>query len=249
MSNNLRNNHSYQTNEFSSQASERVYSKGLYAFFRKVFGLMSLGLLITFGVAFATAVYCYNNTDFFIAFSSQYVFLSVAQIAVVLVLTFLMNKLSAPVLTFFFLAYSVLTGLTFTSILLAYDASSIIYALIATSLFFAILTFVGFVNKRDLTNAGTILFVALFTSIIFSFVNFLFIHSSTMDLIISIVLIFIFAGITIYDVNRLRDVYIQTENQLDDSSFKKIVIWGALSLYLDFINLFLNILRVFSDDN
>lgn len=137
-----------------------------------------------------------------------------------------------------FLLYSFVSGLTFASIFIYYAVSSIIYIFLAAAITFAIMALIGYTTKLDLTKIGSYLLFALIAAIIVSLVN-IFLNNSMIYLIVSIVCVLIFIGITAYDVQKIKN--------LENSGLpvENLAIYGALDLYLDFINLFIHLLSIF----
>jgi len=167
-------------------------------------------------------------------------FVILAPIGFVLLMSMAMNRLSAMAMTLLFVFYSVLMGMSLSFIFLIYTASSIATTFIVTSAMFGVMAVAGYTTKTDLTKFGSILFMALIGIIIASVVN-MFMKSSGMDYIISFLGVLIFTGLTAYDVQKLKNIGGQIEQGTDTA--KKMAILGALTLYLDFINLFLFLLR------
>ena len=168
--------------------------------------------------------------------------LLVLQVGVVLVLSGRIHKLSTPVASLLFYLYSVLTGVVFSVILLVYTASSIAYTFFITAGVFAAMSIYGYFTSNDLSRMGSILFMALIGLIVCSLVN-IFVNSSTMDWIISFAGVLIFIGLTAWDTQKIK----QMTQYADQSMAGKIATLGALNLYLDFVNLFLYLLRFFGD--
>lgn len=167
-----------------------------------------------------------------------------APLAFVMVMSFGMNRLSFPLLALIFVLYSAATGISLSYILLIYTSSSVLGCFISASLLFAVMAFAGYTTETDLTKFGSILMMALVGIIIASIVNF-FLGSSQLDYIISFIGVALFVGLTAYDMQRLKRIASGIE--YGDASANKMVIMGALTLYLDFINLFLMLLRLFGN--
>jgi FtsH-binding integral membrane protein len=165
-----------------------------------------------------------------------------APLAFVLIISFGFNRLSAGVLTLLFIAYAIVMGISLSYILLIFTAGSVFGVFLTSSLVFGIMAIAGYTTHQDLTKFGSILIMLLFGIIIASLVNF-FLHSSGLDTLISYVGVAIFVGLTAYDVQKLKRIGAGLE--YGDASAQKMAIMGALTLYLDFINLFLMMLRVF----
>jgi len=150
------------------------------------------------------------------------------------------QRFSAGTLTLLFGVFSVLMGASLSFILLIYTASSVFLTFAVTAGMFGIMSFVGYTTKTDLTKFGSLMMMGLIGIIIASVVN-MFMHSEAFDYIISFIGVLVFTGLTAYDVQKLKRIGAGV--QYGAESTKKLVIMGALSLYLDFINLFLFLLR------
>ncbi len=166
--------------------------------------------------------------------------LIIAQFAAVIGLSGWVNKMSASTATIVFLVYSGLTGLTFSVIFLAYTSTSIFNTFITTAGTFGALSLFGFVTKKDLSGIGSFLYMGLFGIIIASVVNW-FMGSSALHFVISAAGVLIFSGLTAYDTQKIKEMYVLMQES-DEIATKGAII-GALRLYLDFINLFLMLLR------
>jgi len=167
-----------------------------------------------------------------------------APLGFVLLMSFGFNKLSGTALSALFLVYSVIMGMSLSFIFLAYTQSSIYQIFIVSAAMFGFMGFIGYTTKTDLTKMGSLLFMALIGIIIASLVN-MFLHSSGLGYIISFISVIIFTGLTAYDVQKLKNIGASTEYGSEATA--KLSIMGALTLYLDFINLFLALLRLFGD--
>jgi FtsH-binding integral membrane protein len=167
-----------------------------------------------------------------------------APLGFVLLMNFAFNKLSYSTLIILFLAYSALVGISLSFILLVYTMSSIFQTFAITAGMFGTMAVLGYTTKQDLTSFGRILMMALVGIIIATVVNW-FMHSETLDYIISYIGVAVFTGLTAYDVQKLKNI--GAGNVYDAQTKSKLAILGALTLYLDFINLFLMLLRLFGD--
>jgi uncharacterized protein len=167
-----------------------------------------------------------------------------APLGFVLLMNFAFNKLSYSTLIILFLTYSALVGISLSFILLVYTMSSIFLTFAITAGMFGTMAVLGYTTKQDLTSFGRIMMMALVGIIIATLVNF-FMHSETLDYIISYVGVAVFTGLTAYDVQKLKNI--GAGNVYDAQTKSKLTILGALTLYLDFINLFLMLLRLFGD--
>lgn len=167
-----------------------------------------------------------------------------APLGFVLAMSLGFNRFSYPVILFLFLIYSAIMGASLSFIFLAYTASSIYGTFAAAAGMFGLMALVGYTTKTDLTKFGSIMMMGLFGIIIASLIN-LFLNSESMDYVISIIGVLVFTGLTAYDVQKLKRIGAGVE--LGTAATGKLVIMGALNLYLDFINLFLFLLRLFGD--
>jgi FtsH-binding integral membrane protein len=165
-----------------------------------------------------------------------------APLAFVLVMSFGISRISAPVLTILFIAFAAVMGISLSFIFLAYTSGSIAGVFITSSAVFGIMAVAGYVTQQDLTKFGSLMIMGLIGMIIASFVNY-FMHSDQLSKIISYVGVAVFVGLTAYDVQKLKRIGSGLE--YGSASAKKMAIMGALTLYLDFINLFLSLLRIF----
>ncbi len=165
-----------------------------------------------------------------------------APLAFVLIMSFGINKLSVPVLTFLFLAFAAAMGISLAFILSFYSAASVTGVFITAATVFGVFAIAGYTTDTDLTKFGAILTMFLFGIVIASLVN-MFMHNDGLSQIISYVGVAVFIGLTAYDVQKLKRIGAGLE--YGDASANKMAIMGALTLYLDFINLFLMLLRIF----
>jgi len=209
-------------------------------YFQKVYAWMFLGLILSSFTAYAVA-FTPSLTTFIFGNFWIFIILILAQFGLVVGLVGFVKKISANAATIMFLAYSILTGLTFSVIFLVFTIQSIGLVFFLTSFMFAALSIYGFFTRKDLTSLGPILYIGLFGIIIAMIVN-MFLGSSQLDFIISIIGVIIFTGLIMYDTQKLKkENIIGNEGTEED---KKEAIIGALRLYLDFINLFLMLLRL-----
>jgi FtsH-binding integral membrane protein len=165
-----------------------------------------------------------------------------APLVFVMVMSFGLNKLSAPVLTLLFLVFAVLMGSSLSFILLVYATSSVLGVFITASAVFGIMAVAGYTTNQDLTKFGSLMIMGLIGMVIASVVN-MFIQSPGMSKAISYIGVAVFVGLTAYDVQKLKRI--GAGQEYGPADMKKMAIMGALTLYLDFINLFLSLLRIF----
>lgn len=163
-----------------------------------------------------------------------------APLLFVLGINFGLNRLSYPALIGLFVAYSVVNGISFSFIFLVYSLGSILNVFLSTTALFAVMAIAGYTTKTDLTKLGSILMIGVIGIVIASLIN-LFMHSAGFDYLISILGVVIFTGLTAYDVQKIKNIGYEANG----SDTAKLGIIGALTLYLDFINLFLFLLRLF----
>lgn len=167
-----------------------------------------------------------------------------APLAFVMLMSFGINKLSAPVLTLLFVLFAALMGTSLSFVLLVYTASSVLGVFITASAVFGIMAVAGYTTNQDLTKFGSLMVMGLIGIIIASLVN-MFIGSEGLSKAISYIGVAVFVGLTAYDVQKLKRIGAGLEYGLADT--KKMAIMGALTLYMDFINLFLSLLRIFGN--
>ena len=211
-------------------------------FIRSVYNWMAIGLALTGVVAFYVA-----NTPAIrnVIFGNQILFfgLIIAELALVFILSARIHKMQASTGTALFLIYSGLNGATLSFIFLVYTSSSITSTFFICAATFVACSIYGWTTKRDLTSLGGFMFMGLIGIIIASLVN-LFLRSSAMSMIISYIGVFVFIGLTAYDTQYIKNMAITQPADLEAGVMRKGAIIGALKLYLDFINLFLMLLRI-----
>ena len=202
--------------------------------YSKVFGWMFLGLLVTFITGYIIA----NNINMLLfVLKIPFIIYIILELGLVIFLSARIHKMSDTTAKICFLIYSFVTGLTFSTIFIIYELTSIIYVFGITALLFGIFAIFGHFTKLDLTKISTFLLMGLLGVIICSIIN-MFLGNSTFDLIITIISIIIFLAYTAYDMQKIkRSINILPEENL--------AVISALELYLDFINLFLDLLRLF----
>lgn len=170
-----------------------------------------------------------------------------APLGFVLLMNFGYSRLSHTALVALFLAYAAINGISFSFILLAYTASSVIGCFASAAAMFGIMAVMGYTTKKDLTSFGRLMTMGLIGMVVAMLIN-MFLHSGTMGYIISIVGVAVFTGLTAYDVQKLKNIGAGVEfGDISAADGKKLGILGALTLYLDFINLFLMLLRLFGN--
>jgi hypothetical protein len=208
------------------------------AFMARVYGWMFTGLGVTAMVALLTA-----SSEAMMTTVIQWRWgLIIAQLGAVFALAGFARRLPGPAAAGLFLGYSVLTGLTFSVLFFVYTAGSIGQALLLTAGTFGAMSLFATVTKKDLSSWGTFLFMGLFGVVIASVVQ-IFVQSSMLSFVTACASVIVFAGLTAYDTQKLREMHAAT----GFSSAMSVSIIGALELYLDFINLFLALLRLFGN--
>lgn len=211
-------------------------------FISNVFSWMFLALLMTAGVAY----YFSANTQLMglliteTGMSTLGWVVMLAPIGFVMLMSFGFQKLSAGALTGLFVVYAIIMGISLSFIFLAYTGSSIALTFLISAAMFGTMAVTGYTTKTDLTKFGSIMMMGLIGIIIASVVN-IFLKSSAFDFIISFIGVLVFTGLTAYDVQKLKRIGMGVE--FGSEVTRKLVIMGALTLYLDFINLFLFLLR------
>jgi len=203
---------------------------------------MAIGLALTGFVAF----YVSNSESAInLIFGNRMIFygLIIGELALVFTLVARVSKMKASTATGLFVFYAALNGVTLSSIFLIYTRSSITSTFFICAATFAAASFYGMVTKRDLTSFGQFLFMGLIGIVIASVVN-IFIKSSAMAMIISYIGVIVFVGLTVYDTQKLKVMAMSQPGDVDAGVVRKGAILGALTLYLDFINLFLMLLHI-----
>ncbi len=210
------------------------------SFLPKVYGWMTAGLALT---ALAAMLTLSSQAALNLIFGNKMVFYALifGELGLVIALSAAINKISSTTATLMFLLYSALNGVTFASIFLIYTSSSIASTFFIASGTFGAVSLYGYVTKRDLTGWGSFFFMGLIGIIIASVVN-IFLQSEMISWVISYIGVFVFVGLTAYDTQKIKQI--GAAGFSDEESRKKSTIIGALRLYLDFINLFLMLLRI-----
>lgn len=257
------NNNSYDPNGFYGDGNfgggynnngERMYNNpspyassqptvSLAEYTRKVFGWMFIGLLITFGICFVVVNNPRRVMMFMYEYSAVYYVALIAELVLVFVLGFFVAKMPPKACLAIFLAYSAVNGLTIGPVLLLYTPQVTVAAFAVTAGIFGAMAAYGYLTKKDLTGLGTILMFGLFGLLVFIVIS-MFVGIPMSDLVISLIGIAIFVGFTAFDTQKIKKYY--ASMQYDSTLLAKGAVIAALDLYLDFINLFLYILRLFN---
>lgn len=231
-------------NEFYRMVGEADRSQtAVPALMKKVYTWMALALAITGITAYGVA----SSPNLLTAIlSNQPLFwgLMIGELALVMFLSARLHKMSLTTATLMFVAYSVLNGVTMSYIFVAFSMDSIATTFFICAGTFAAMAIYGSVTKRDLSKMGSILFMGLLGLIIASVVN-IFLHSTGLMMVISYIGVILFVGLTAWDTQKLKVMLSQMDEY--DETGQKMALVGALELYLDFINLFLYLLRIFGN--
>lgn len=228
----------------SLRQSDMSLSTAFPALMRKVFLWMAFALAITGQTAFGVAT---SPALVSLIFANKIMFwgLIIAEFALVFAISGAIHKLSLSTATLLFILYSVVNGATLSVIFFAFSMAVIAKTFFITAGTFGVMAVIGYTTKTDLTSMGKILLMALIGIIIASVVN-MFVRSSGFDLIISYVGVLIFVGLTAFDTQKIKEMLQMAPDA--GSTMQKYALLGALTLYLDFINLFLYLLRIFGNN-
>ena len=219
--------------------------QGLRSYMLKVYNYMGLGLVLTGAVSYFVANWAMSsqaNAELIYGSPLRWVIM-LAPLAFVLVLSFGIQKMSVVAAQATFWAFAAVMGVSLSSIFLVYTDASIAKVFFISAAMFGAMSLWGYTTKRDLTAMGSFLMMGLIGIIIASVVN-IFLHSSALEFGISIVGVLIFVGLTAYDTQKIKESYSESHGA---ELLAKGAIMGALSLYLDFLNLFLMLLRLFGN--
>ncbi len=220
---------------------QQMASAAFPSLMRKVYTWMMLAMAITAFMAYTIA----NNATFINALftsSATMLILILAELGLVIFLTARINRMSLTTATLMFVIYSAINGIVLAPIFLVYTESSIVNTFIITAVTFAVMALFGYRTSKNLSKIGQILFMALIGLIVATFVN-IFVASSGFEMILNYAGVLIFVGLTAWDSQKIKYMLLQCEDAGEGA--QKIALMGALSLYLDFINLFLYLLRIF----
>ena len=211
------------------------------ALMRKVYVWMTLALVIT---GMAAYIVSHNESFLMTLFNTPALMwgMVIGELVLVFVISGMIQKLSLTVATLLFVLYSAINGITLAPILLIYTGASVAKVFFITAGTFAAMAFIGYTTKKDLSSMGKLLFMALIGLIIATIVN-LFMKSSGLELILSYVGVLIFIGLTAWDTQKIKRMLAMCPEPTEEA--QKLALMGSLSLYLDFINLFIYLLRIF----
>ncbi|WP_226781767.1 Bax inhibitor-1/YccA family protein [Oceaniglobus trochenteri] len=234
----------FQTIRSGAGTRSAAIDTGLKAHMNKVYGTMSVGLLLTAGVAWAVGT---NEQMVAAVFGTPVKWLVMfAPLIMVFAFGALINKLSAAGAQLFFYAFSAMMGLSISYIFAAYTGISIAQTFLVTSIAFAGLSLWGYTTKKDISGWGSFLIMGVIGLIVASIVN-IFLGSPAIMFAISVLGVLIFAGLTAYDTQRIKTDYIAHAQAMDQEWLGKAAIMGALNLYLNFINMFMMLLSLFGN--
>lgn len=227
----------YTIQQTKTNAATRAIDIGLRQFMLRVYNNMGLGLIASGVISYligtndALAATIWNGPLAWVAM--------LAPLAVVMVMSFGIEKLSAGTANVLFYLYSALMGVSLSSIFVIYELGSIVQVFFITAATFLSMSLYGYTTKRDLSGFGSFLIMGVFGLVIAGLVN-LFLQSSAFSFVISAIAVLVFVGLTAYDTQRIRDMYYYAE----DEQREKLAVHGALALYLDFINIFISLLNI-----
>lgn len=207
------------------------------SFIQKTFFWMFLGLLGSAIVAW----YTYSSGLFIdILFKGYFNILLILELAVVIIFSWMFRRLSPTIVGILYFIYSMINGVSLSVIFVVFELNSIIWLFIASAALFGGMALYGYKTNKDLSNWRTLLFGILIVGLILSLIN-IFLGNSMLDIILDWVILLVFFGVTAYDMNKIKQL--QYDESLDKS---KLHIYGAMELYLDFINIFLRMLSLFA---
>ena len=232
----------YNKNQGNAFIFDKVFKKEFSSLMSKVYLWMTFALVIT-----GVAAYSVANSVVIVNLLGEYPSLllvfAIAEFALAITLSKRINKLSLVQATMLFILYSLVTGVTLSVVLLPYTEESIAKAFMVTASAFGIMAIYGYTTKKDLSSAGMLLFFGLIGLVFATVVN-LFLKSSVFGLLVSYVGVVTFMGLTAWDTQRIKTMLLEVSQYGDGEQSQKIALLGALSLYLDFINLFLYFIKI-----
>jgi FtsH-binding integral membrane protein len=226
-----------------TQTLSYVQSEGLRSFFGKIYLKMTLGVLVSALVAFYVTHTAQGNEILQTIFSSKIYYYGIIgiQLGLLFGIQWGINKLSKTWAEVLFYVYAAVTGLTLSGLLLIYTGSSILSTFIAAVAVFAGLAFVGKTMKYDMSGWRVFLFTGMWGIFIVSIVNGFFVQSARIDWIMSVIAVLVFSGLTVYDAQSYKRLYLNSEQGQDLS---KMIILGGMHMYINFIMIFVNLLKI-----
>ena len=233
-----------QTNSYSYQ---NTYAQGIRfsTYIAKTYLWMFLGLGITFGLSFFMTLNSASVTDFIANNYELYIGGTIASLVFVVIIGFVVYKIPPLAAKIIFILYAADMGIILTPMLLMYEFGSVIGVFAATAGIYLILAFIGLTTQRDMSKLGSILGISLLGILLYSFISYFFIHTPLNALIINIVVILIFMGFTVFDNFKIRKEFDMIGQSGNTQLLEKASIMSALSLYMDYVNLFIRILAIF----
>lgn len=224
------------------QANSEDFARIQSAFVNRVYSWMSTGLAVTGAVAWYLGT---QKIEFVFKHANWFLPLMVVEVLLVMALGWMINKMNSFVAGALFFVYAALNGVTLSWIFLAYQIGSVANVFFVTCATFAGMSIYGYITKRDLTGIGSFCGMALWGLIIAGIIN-IFWHNDMAQFVISCFGVLIFVGLTAYDTQKIKQLALAAaDGEINDEDAKKTAVIGALQLYLDFINLFLYLLRLF----
>jgi FtsH-binding integral membrane protein len=244
---NLRNFSNYTVVDSTPISSGAISKKFMATVFTWMFVALGVSTLFAFLFANNLSLLQYLVSSTGKGLSGLGYIVMFAPIGFVLAMQFMFQRLSAAAMMALFLLYAAINGISFSFILLAYTSGSVIGCFASASAMFGVMAVMGYTTDKDLTSFGSLLMMGLVGMLVAMMVNF-FLHSDALGYIISLVGVAVFTGLTAYDVQRLKRIGAGVEFEgTSANDTKKVALMGALALYLDFINLFLMLLRLFGN--
>jgi FtsH-binding integral membrane protein len=245
MDNNLRNTN-FNNFESATIVNERSLFASVFTWMFLALGITTIcSLLFAYNPDLGNLLYNFDETGIARGISIIGWVCMLAPLGLVLIMNFAFNRLSFAALMGIFFGYAALNGIAFSAIFHIYRLDSIGVVFASTCALFGIMAVAGYTTKADLTKMGSLLMIGLIGIVIASLIN-MFMKSDAMGYIISIISVIVFTGLTAYDVQKIKELAQENNGSAD---FKKMGVMGALRLYLDFINLFLSLLRLFGRRN
>jgi FtsH-binding integral membrane protein len=233
------------THAISASAAEVSTKKFIAQVFTFMFVALGLSALFAYGFSTSPELLGYLINDAGTGLNILGYIVMFSPLGFVLLMSLGYAKFSYTGLLSLFMIYAAITGISFGFILLAYSSASVVGCFLSASLMFGIMAIMGYTTKQDLTSFGKLMMMGLFGIIISTVIN-LFLHSETMDYVVSVIGVLVFTGLTAYDVQKLKHIGEGIEQEgIPAVEANKRSVMGALTLYLDFINLFLMLLRLF----
>lgn len=231
------NNYSTTSSGYGLDQTREIEKKTIARTFIYMFGVLIISML--------SAIWTIDSGFFMTVYSSKAVFYGfiIGELAIVVVAEIVMEKKNTILSAILLLAYSVVNGITLSSILLLYDITSVITFFGMSALIFGIMAVFGIATKKDLTTIGQIGMMGLVAVVILLLANTFFLKNSVLDLVVTIVGLALFIGLTAYDTQKIKEM---ARNNTQES-INVLAMFGALTLYLDFIGIFLKLLRLFGD--